>query len=369
MRVAPYTIAATTFDLDERRPIDTAWCMIEVPGMILISGDDSLFCVVAIPLRLREANTVTNSGGVRGAIFGHLLGDAAGVPYEFRPADALARWADAIDMDPPRDFSRTHAVPVGTWSDDGALMLCLLESLVETGRFDPDDQMRRSVRWIDEGHMAVDNRAFDVGNATSVALRRGARLLEEGRTPVMAGETHEWSQGNGSLMRIIPLPLWHRESSAELVERAMIQSSLTHAHPTCMICCAIYCLWARNIIEGIDRPFEKAYESVEEIAARSPAHRPVFETLREWSKKEPGGTGYVVDTLFSARWAVETGRDFKDVIRRSILLGNDTDTTAAVAGGIAGLRLGDAGLPADWMGLLRGKEIVEPLVRRLSSSA
>jgi ADP-ribosylglycohydrolase len=311
---------------------------------------------------------MTTPDAIRGGIFGHLLGDAAGVPYEFRPASALAPWSDAIDMAPPRDFPRTHRVPVGTWSDDGALMLCLLESLVESGEFDPVDQMRRAVRWLTEGHLAVDHDVFDVGNTTSVALRRGAKLLEEGRSPVEAGERHEHSQGNGSLMRILPLALWHRGTPGELVEKAMVQSSLTHAQPTCLICCAIYCVWARNLLEGTDQPFDSAFAFVEQRHGSDPACRPVFETLRDWSKRQPGGSGYVVDTLFSARWAVESGRDFQDVVKRSILLGNDTDTTAAVAGGIAGLRAGDAGLPADWLGLLRGKEWVEPLVDRLVGS-
>jgi ADP-ribosylglycohydrolase len=309
--------------------------------------------------------TVPTPGAIRGGIFGHLLGDAAGVPYEFKPASALAPWTDAIDMAPPRDFPRAHGVPVGTWSDDGALMLCLLESLVEAGAFDPVDQMCRAVRWLTEGHLAVDHHVFDVGNTTSVALRRGARLLDEGQSPVQAGERHEHSQGNGSLMRILPLALWHRGTPDELVERAMIQSCLTHAHPTCRICCAIYCLWARNILDGVDGPFEAAFADVEALHGGSPDFRPVFETLRDWSTRRPGGSGYVVDTLLSAKWAVETGRDFKDVVKRSILLGNDTDTTAAVAGGIAGLQAGAAGLPADWLGLLRGKEWVDPLVAGL----
>src|SRR4051794_39831508 len=92
-----------------------------------------------------------------GGIYGLLLGDAAGVPYEFNPPGALAAYADRIDMTPPPGFRRTYSVPVGTWSDDGALALCLLESLVDRGGFDLVDQARRMVDWLDRGHMAVDH--------------------------------------------------------------------------------------------------------------------------------------------------------------------------------------------------------------------
>lgn len=307
-----------------------------------------------------------NPNAVRGGVYGHLLGDAAGVPYEFKPAAALAPWSDRIDMTPPPDFPRTYAdVPIGVWSDDGALMLCLLESLVETGGFDPDDQMRRAVQWLTEGRMAVDGRVFDVGGTTRVALGRGARLLKEGRSSLQAGESGERSQGNGSLMRVLPLALWHRGGPDELIDLAMDQSRLTHAHPTCLICCAIYCLWVRNLLESVDRPFDAAFGTVEAVQGGDPEHRSAFETLHSWAARRPGGTGYVVDTLYSAKWAVEAGRDFKDVVKRSILLGNDTDTTAAVAGGVAGLQFGFEALPADWLALLRGREWVDPLVDRL----
>ena len=126
-----------------------------------------------------------------------------------RPAN-LAPYADRIDMAPPPGFRRTYSgLPVGTWSDDGALALCLLESLVETGRHDPMDQTRRMVAWLFEGHMAVDNHVFDVGNATRQALGQARSLLAEGVSPVGRGLTHEQSAGNGTLMRILPLALLH----------------------------------------------------------------------------------------------------------------------------------------------------------------
>jgi len=302
---------------------------------------------------------------IRGGIYGLLLGDAAGVPYEFNPPGNLAPHAELIDMTPPPGFRRTYSgLPVGTWSDDGALALCLLESLVEAGRHDPIYQTRRMVAWLDEGHLAVDGHVFDVGIATRQALGQARSLLAEGASPVGRGLTHEMSAGNGTLMRILPLSLLHDGDDEGLVRRAMEHSGLTHAHPLCLACCAIYCLWVRYLADGMDGPFEAAFKKVGKIVGDDPALAAALDLAIEWKGKEPTGTGFVVDTLFSARYALENGSDFKDVIRRSILLGHDTDTTAAVAGGLAGVRYGFEGLPEDWMGLLRGKEMVEAILSR-----
>jgi ADP-ribosyl-[dinitrogen reductase] hydrolase len=301
---------------------------------------------------------------LRGGIYGLLLGDAAGVPYEFNPPGDLAPYADRIDMVPPAGFRRTYSVPVGTWSDDGALALCLLESLAESGGHDPIDQARRMVAWLDEGHLAVDNHVFDVGVATRQALDQARSLLAVGASPVGRGLTHEMSAGNGTLMRILPLALLHDGSDEELVRMAMEHSGLTHAHPLCLACCGIYCLWARHLAGGLDDPFEAAVGKFRGSVRDDPAVVAALRVIEEWEGKTPSGTGFVVDTLYSARHALEAGTDFKGVIRRSILLGNDTDTTAAVAGGLAGVAYGLGGLPEDWMALLRGKEVVESILRR-----
>ncbi len=303
----------------------------------------------------------------RGGIYGLLLGDAVGVPYEFNPPGNLAPYADQIDMSPPPGFRRTYSgLPIGTWSDDGALALCLLESLVEQGGFDPIDQARRMVAWLFEGHLAVDNHVFDVGIATRQALDQAHSLLAEGISPVGRGLSHEQSAGNGTLMRILPLALLHDGSDEELVRMAMEHSALTHAHPLCLDCCGIYCLWVRYLARGVDIPFEAALAKVKALVRDDPSLAESLDLIEEWKNKTPTGTGFVVDTLFSARHVLEKGTDFKDVIRRAILLGNDTDTSAAVTGGLAGVKYGIEGLPEDWMALLRGKAMVEAILGRLS---
>ena len=300
----------------------------------------------------------------RGGVYGLLLGDAAGVPYEFNPPAALAPIAGQVDMVPPAGFRRTYSVPPGTWSDDGALMLCLLESLVEAGRFDLDDQARRMVAWLDDGHLAVDGHVFDVGIATRTALGRARGLLKQGISPAGRGESHEQSAGNGTLMRILPMALWHDGPDADLARLAMEHSALTHAHPLCQVACATYCLWARGLIEDRPDPFEAALGRVEGFVRDDPPLAAAWDRIDAHRDRPTTGTGFVVDTLLSARHVLEVGVNYKDVVRRAILLGNDTDTTAAVAGGLAGIKFGMDGLPADWMALLRGKELVEAILGR-----
>lgn len=298
---------------------------------------------------------------LRGGMWGLLVGDALGVPYEFHRASDLPPF-DAIDMDPPPEFRRTyHGLAPGTWSDDGALALCLLASLLENDRLDPDDFGRRMIAWHETGQYAVDNHVFDVGVQTAASLR----AIMSGAPAESAGGTGERSNGNGSLMRVLPLALWHTGTDAELVRDAHRQSRVTHAHPRSQICCAFYCLWARNVLNGVESPWSEAAGSLRLVYEGNEERLGELETHVKPDDDSPGrGSGYVVDTLRSARWAVAQG-SYERVVRSAVSLGDDTDTTACVAGGIAGVRDGLQGIPAGWLRVMRGREIAEPLIERL----
>jgi ADP-ribosyl-[dinitrogen reductase] hydrolase len=299
---------------------------------------------------------------LEGGIWGLLVGDAVGVPYEFHPPHEIPQ-LDRIELDPPVGFRRAHlGVPPGTWSDDGAQALCLLASLLDRGRLDIDDLGRRLLAWYEDGYLAVDGKVFDVGVQTSHALlelRAGARAID-------AAPKDERANGNGSLMRVLPLALWHRGSDAELVEDAHLQSLVTHGHPRSQVCCALYCLWARRIVQGADAPWEEAVHALENMhEARSITHLGELSYhVRPLDGIEGRGGGYVVDCLRSVRQAFEAG-GYEAVVKAAIALGNDTDTTACVAGGIAGLRDGVTAIPARWLDRLRGRELAEPLVAAL----
>jgi ADP-ribosylglycohydrolase len=303
---------------------------------------------------------LTRSDRIAGGIWGLLIGDALGVPYEFHPASALPP-AHLIEMEPPPDFARAHVgTPPGTYSDDGAHALCLLASLLQCGCLDPDDVMRRLVNWYELGYLAVDDRVFDVGLQTSRALL----AFRSGSPALSAGPSGEQDNGNGSLMRVLPLALWHRGPDAALVADARTQSRLTHGHVRAQLACALYCLWARRLLDGADvsaawhdatttlRPFLDAPDRTELDLHLRPDDAPTGQ-----------GTGYVVDTLSSAR--LVQSADFESTLRAAISLGNDTDTTACVAGGLAGLRFGLSAIPLRWRDSLRGQDLFTPLLTQL----
>jgi ADP-ribosyl-[dinitrogen reductase] hydrolase len=298
---------------------------------------------------------------IEGGLIGLLVGDAVGVPYEFHAPEQLPPLAD-IEMIPPAGFQRVHDdVPPGTWSDDGAQALALLASLLSCGRFDAEDFGRRLVAWCDEGYMAVGGYVFDIGIQTSRAINR----LQKGVPALQAGGADEQGNGNGSLMRVLPLALWHRSADAELVADAQTQSLVTHGHLRAQVCCALYCLWARRVLEAVDDPWSAAVATLRAIYQSNAAALTELETkVCPDAPAQGTGLGYVVDCLHSARWALEAP-DFEQVIKRAIACGHDTDTTACVAGGIAGIRDGSNGIPERWRNNLRGNELYQPLLQDL----
>lgn len=170
--------------------------------------------------------------------------------------------------------------------------------------------------------------------------------------------------GNGALMRVLPLALWHQGDDAELVRLAIRQSLPTHGHARSGVVCALYCLMAKRLIE------QRHYYSPDALAEELRVYLDNTESaeldiiLNAPQRHHPQGTGYVVYTLWSADFAMRSD-SFEDVFRKAIALGNDTDTTACVAGGLAGLRYGYQGLPKDWLSHLKGQAMVKQLLAPL----
>lgn len=284
---------------------------------------------------------------VLGAIYGHLAGDALGVPYEFKPPEEIP---PVIEW---KGYG-THDQPPGTWSDDGALMLCTLASLLECEGIDFADMGERFVRWFDEGYMAAAGVVFDYGGTTFTALNR----LRSGVNPLEAGPKGEFTCGDGSLMRILPFSLWTlAEPVGKQIELSHECSCLTHGHPRAQACCAIHSLLARWIV-GKGEPGSAYQESLSALSKEYRANERWGEAyLKELQVIEdfypPSGDTYVVDCLISSWQALKDAGDYPDAVKRAVAYGHDTDTTAAVTGGLAGLVFGVDSIPEKWLEELR----------------
>jgi ADP-ribosyl-[dinitrogen reductase] hydrolase len=299
---------------------------------------------------------------IKGGLYGLLIGDALGVPYEFHAAEEIPPRA-LIEMSPPAGFDRAHRrIKPGTWSDDGALALCLLESLLEKASLDLTDLAHRFVRWSDDGHLAVDQIVFDIGNQTRQALDNVAK----GKAPAQCGPAAPENNGNGSLMRVLPLALWHQGDDADLVKMAHTQSLVTHGHARSQVCCALYVLVARALLTGaaMDDAWDDAEAKLVALYGGSGTSALTLDFVLSEKNRTPKGSGYVVDSLWSSRHACRE-TSYEDIVKAAIALGDDTDTTACIAGGLAGIHFGFEAIPLKWTDALRGRDIVKPLEQQL----
>ena len=305
---------------------------------------------------------MTRAERIEGALPGLLVGDALGVPYEFHSPDEIPEF-EQIEFEPPEGFQRAHdGTPAGTWSDDGAQALCLLASLLDKGKLEPADLAKRFVKWYDHGYMAVDNRVFDIGITTGAAIRR----YQSGIPAPEAGIDEVSANGNGSLMRVLPLALCHKGSDEALVQDAQLQSCVTHRHLRSQACCALYCLWARKLLNNETDAWDKAVAKLKSIYQNDELRLAELKFhIRPLEPYETQGSGYVVDALHSAKECIETTSSYEMAVKKAVAFGNDTDTTACIAGGIAGLIYGKEGIPGRWLKQLRGIEIYQTLQNEL----
>lgn len=292
---------------------------------------------------------------LEGGVLGVVAGDALGLPVQFESREEVALH--------PVEGMRGHGTfdkPAGWWSDDGSLTLCTARSLAERGDLDVDDLAARFVRWYRDGETTPEGAAYDIGNATDRAMRN----LLRGVPPLEAGPGGEYQNGNGSLMRILPVALFAAHLPPEvLVKRASDASRLTHSHARSRLACGLHALLAAELLRGA--PPEAAYRALCATAetavlacdagflAELPRFRRILDGgLASIPRDGIRGSGYVVDTLEAAIWCLLRTEDFRACALLAVNLGEDTDTVGAVAGGLAGVAYGAAGIPEEWIGAL-----------------
>lgn len=312
----------------------------------------------------------------RAALLGMAVGDALGVPVEFQPR--AARQQDpVVGM---RAYG-THRQPAGTWSDDSSLTFCLAETLARSGgrSGEPDlaDFARRSINWLYQSYWTATGETFDVGNATRAAIDR----LQRGTMPTAAGPRSEFDNGNGALMRILPLAfhdIWRAETLDLNAAWTLTENvaSVTHGHPRSTLGCFLYLLVARGLLKGL-APVE-AYAKMRELAKPWLAHGSIPAVVEDryyqaslngklpkLKEDQISSSGYVAHTLEAALWCLLKHDSYAATVLAAVNLGDDTDTTGAVAGGLAGLAYGEAAIPPEWLAVLARRADIEDLAGRL----
>lgn len=296
---------------------------------------------------------------LRGGLLGLLVGDALGVPYEFHDAGSIPPPAE-IDMTPPVGFNRAHVgVPPGTWSDDGAQALALLDALLRDRTLNLDTFAANLLNWFQQGAFTPDGNVFDVGLQT----RQAFYAIAAGKIASTSGPDGERDNGNGSLMRCLPVVMV-AATRDDAIHLARKQSLPTHGHVRSQLCCALYCLTAMGILEG--QSAADAVRAAEDSLLDRHTGTPEESELKialDGRFDAPQGSGYVVDSFWSAMHCVLSTHSYEDCVKRAVALGNDTDTTACIAGGLAGLVYGEGTIPRRWLAALHGRTTVESLLQ------
>ncbi len=265
---------------------------------------------------------------LKDAIYGLAVGDALGVPVEM-----LERGTYKVDG---MIGGGTHHQEAGTWSDDTSMTLATCYSIKMLNKIDVDDIRHCFELWLNEAMFTPKGNVFDCGNTVFDALHRGK------------GMTSEYSNGNGSLMRILPLAFVDGITNIDIAE----VSAITHAHPLSKEGCIIYVKIAKDLLKGIS--LQEAIQN--HVCEDSTYHRLLG--IGNLEEKYIKSTGYIVDTLEAAIWSLLTTNSYKEAVLKAVNLGKDTDTVGAVCGGLAGIIYGYDAIPKEWIDVLKNKELI-----------
>lgn len=308
---------------------------------------------------------------IKGCLVGLAVGDALGVHHEFKQRKDVVPITDYTEGNP-------YDIPIGYWTDDTSMALCMAQSLVEKSSFDPMDIMKKFVKWQREGYMSSTDKCFDIGCTTRQAL-----LLFEGTKGVYpyCGSENVMSAGNGSIMRLAPIPMFFHDDINSAIEFAGFSSMITHRYVECVDGCKFLSEILWKLINGYDqlnvspdsilvhidnlgsvffKTENKFCTNIQTIVNGSLFHKTV-DTIK--------GSGYVVDSLEASLYCFCKTKTFEDAVLMAVNLGDDADTTGAVTGQLAGAYYGYDAIPQHWKDKLRHHDMIVELAEKLANRA
>ncbi|CAM4206369.1 ADP-ribosylglycohydrolase family protein [Vibrio neonatus] len=301
----------------------------------------------------------------QGAMVGLALGDALGTTLEFSPKDSYSPLNDMIGGGPFR-------LNAGEWTDDTSMMLCLADSLLAKGGHDANDQMMRYSAWWKQGYNSVNGTCFDIGNTVVTALESF-----QCTKVANAGSTDEFTAGNGSLMRLAPIPIFYSlfrsATEQEVIHAATSSSITTHAERRAIEACQIMAWLLYRIFQNTTQTLSKddLFTQLSNYWSAVDIHSDLLQIVQGSflikERKEIRGTGFVVHSIEAALWSFAHSNNFKEGALLAANLGEDSDTTAAIYGQLAGAYYGHHQLPSDWLDKLAWHKHIKEQATMLST--
>ncbi|HET8685879.1 MAG TPA: ADP-ribosylglycohydrolase family protein [Methanosarcina sp.] len=285
------------------------------------------------------SNNIPTLSSYRGCLLGLAIGDALGTAVEFMPRGSFQ---PVTDMRGGGFFN----LPAGYWTDDTSMTLCLAESIIQTGKFDPIDQMNRYCDWYENGYLSSIGRCFDIGETTRLALER---YLKNGLP--YAGSIHPNSSGNGGIMRLAPVVMGFHDQPIDVIDDYVVKSSMTtHGSPACIKTAGEM---GRLLVELLN-PYPIVFGKQEVI---------------DKTIDQIKGSGFVVESYEAALWCFLKTNSFEEAVLTAVNLGDDADTTGAIVGQLAGAFYGVEGIPEHWPDKLHMRDMIDDKAIKLYEMA
>lgn len=320
----------------------------------------------------RNKTTIDESERIKGAFFGFFVGDALGVPVEFINREELKKKKVKKMLE-----YGTHNQPIGTWSDDSSMLIATMDSLINNKGINYSNIMNNFLKWYQEGEYTPNGEVFDIGNATSAALLK----YKNDNTNFICGSNDVNSNGNGSLMRILPISLYLHYTDDLMFDVISNVSSMTHAHIYSIFSCIIYSVFINEYFKELN--IEKAYSNMQHIIKnileddnnkvlgdlddlKKRFNRIIYNDISVLNEDDIKSTGFVIDSLEASIWCLLNTDNYKDAVLKAVNLGDDTDTIGALTGGLAGLAYGYNNIPKEWINVLRRKDYLTTLVDKFN---